>query len=183
MANAKGINFVDMVKFLRSQRAAALELMPESLRHYLDERINLAAWYPEEDMIGLVRVLARLMPKSDEDPLVLIGRINARQHVKGAYSHLFNSSDLATLPRRAIALWKSMHDSGDFRVVMGDGEATAEIAGYAYPSPEMCVMTRPYLEELFRASGIEKIHVEKRACCLESDSACRYHVAWDAVDA
>lgn len=182
MAMAKGINFVDMVKFLRSQRAAALGLMPESLRHYLDDRISVASWYPEEDMIGLVRVLVQLMPETDEDPLVVIGRINARQHVKGAYNHLFTSSELGTLPLRAVALWKSMHDSGDFRVVMGEGEATAEITGYASPSPEMCVMIRPYLEELFRATGIEKARVEKRSCCREGDSSCRYHVVWESGD-
>ena len=182
MANAKGINLVDMVKFLRAQRETSLPLLPAPLRHYLDETINIAAWYPEEDMIGLVRVLAQLMPQTGEEPLVLIGRINAREHVKGAYNHLFENGQLSTLPIRAKALWKSMHDSGDFRLAMADGEATAEVVGYAYPTPEMCVMIRPYVEELFRATGIEKIHVEKRSCCREGDAACRYHVTWSSPE-
>ncbi len=182
MGNAKGINLVEMVKFLRVRRAEALELLPESLHHYLDENINVASWYPEADMIGLVRVLAKFIPETDEEPLVLIGRINARQHVdEGPYKHLFDNAELATLPLCAVALWKSMHDSGTFRVVLGKGEATAEVSGYDDPSPEMCLMIRPYIEELFRASGIEKVKVEKRACCLEGDSACRYHVDWEPL--
>jgi hypothetical protein len=62
---------------------------------------------------------------------------------------------------------------------MDDGEATAEVVGFAATSPEMCVMIRPYVEELFRATGIEKVTVEKRLCCLEGASSCRYHVSWD----
>ncbi len=178
-ARAKGINFVGMVKFLRTQREAALELLPESLRHYLDDQISVASWYPEEDMIGLVRVLAKLMPPGQEEPLVLIGRINARQHIEGVYNHLFESPDLLTLPLRAVALWKSMHDSGDFKIVLDAGEATVELSDYGHPSREMCVMVRPYLEEFFRASGIEKVDVEKQACCLDGASTCRYQVRWE----
>jgi hypothetical protein len=182
MANAKGMNFVGMVKFLRGQREASLELLPESLRHYLDDRISVASWYPEKDMIGLVNVLAKLMPETDEDPLVMIGRINAREHVKGAYNHLFESPRPESLPLRANALWKSMHDTGEFRVVMSDSEATAEVSGYADPSPEMCVMIRPYTEELFRASGLKDIFVEKRSCCREGASVCQYYVSWNAIE-
>lgn len=183
MAKTKGTNLVEMVKFLRAQREASLELMPEPLRHYLDENVSVASWYPEEDVIDLVKVTIQLIPETDEDPLVVVGRINALQHVKGAYNHLFDSPELATLPIRANALWQSMHDSGEFRVALADGEATAEVTGYACPSPEMCVMIRPYIEELFHASGIEKVLVEKRACCLEGDSTCRYHVLWDSAEA
>ncbi|MGH0029302.1 MAG: hypothetical protein ACQGVC_05900 [Myxococcota bacterium] len=182
MPKTKGINVLEMVKFLRARRDAALELMPETLRHYLDERINVASWYPEEDMIGLVRVLVQLLPEGDEEPLVSIGRLNAHQHIEGTYKHLFESPRSATLPLRAATLWKSMHDSGEFRVVMGDGEATAEVSGYAYPTPEMCTMIRPYLEELFRASGIEKVQVDKRACCRVGASVCRYRVSWESLD-
>ncbi len=183
MDKAKGINFVDMVKFLRVRREESLKIMPEELQHYLDARISVSAWYPEADMIGLVRVLVQLMPETEEDPLVLIGRINARQHIKGAYKHLFESSELSTLPLRASTLWKSMHDSGEFRLVMGDASATAEVSGYSHPSPEMCVMIRPYIEELLRASGIEGIRVEKESCCRKGDSACRYAVSWDSHQA
>jgi hypothetical protein len=55
MANAKGTSLIDMVEFLRSRRDEAMALRPSELRHYLDEKINVASWYPEQDMIGLVK--------------------------------------------------------------------------------------------------------------------------------
>ena len=178
MANAKGISLVDMVKYLRSRREQAIPLLPERLRRYLDEKINIAQWYPEEDMIGLVRVLAQLMPAASEPPLRLIGRLNARHHVSGAYAHLFADADVKRLPLRARSLWKAMHDTGDLRMVVSDGEAEVEIAGYGHPSAEMCEMIQPYLEELFSAAGLTKVSIVKRACSRAGGLACRYYVSW-----
>ena len=178
MANAKGISLVDMVKFLRSRREDALPLLPARLHRYLDERINIAQWYPEEDMIGLVRVLVQLMPETPEPPLRLIGRLNARHHVTGAYAHLFSDADPAHLPLRARSLWKAMHDTGELRMIVAEGEAEVEITGYGYPSPEMCEMIQPYLEELFASAGLEKVRIDKRGCCRAGAAACRYYVSW-----
>jgi hypothetical protein len=178
VANAKGISLVDMVKYLRSRREDATPLLPERLRRYLDEKINIAQWYPEEDMIGLVRVLAQLMPAASEPALRLIGRLNARQHVTGAYAHLFADADVQRLPLRARSLWKTMHDTGDLRMLVGDGEAEVEIIGYGYPSAEMCEMIQPYLEELFSAAGLKQLQIVKRGCCRAGGAACRYYVSW-----
>jgi len=180
VANAKGISLIDMVKFLRSRRREAAALLPEDLQHYLDEHISVARWYPEQDMIGLVKVLVRLMPEVLEEPLVTIGRLNARHHVKGAYNHFFRDLELSMLPIRATALWRSMHDTGEMTVRLGDNEAVVEIADYGYPSPEMCVMVQPYLEELFRAAGVEKPTTEKKRCRLRGDPVCSYDITWGA---
>jgi hypothetical protein len=178
VANAKGISLVDMVKFLRSRREDAIPLLPPQLHRYLDAKINIAQWYPEADMIGLVRVLVQLMPATAEPALRVIGRLNARYHVSGAYAHLFKDADVQRLPLRARSLWKAMHDTGDLRVVVGDHEAEVEITGYGYPTPEMCEMIQPYLEELFASAGLKRLRVEKRACCRAAGPACRYTVSW-----
>lgn len=183
MAKAKGVSLIDMVKFLRSKREVAAPLMPEKLRHYLDEQINVAKWYPEEDMIGLVRVLVHFLPAASESSLRQIGRLNARQHIAGAYAHLFGDVDLSVLPMRARVLWKAMHDTGDLQMSVGDGEATVELPGYGYPNAEMCEMIQSYLEELFLAGGLEKVEIAKRTCCLEGDPVCRYAVSWEAARA
>ena len=65
--------------------------------------------------------------------------------------------------------------------MLEDGAATAEILRYGYPSPEMCVMARPYLEELFYAVGVEKVEVEERACRCMGDPACSYNIRWESV--
>ena len=181
MANAKGMSLTEMVKFLRSRRAEATALLPAELRHYLDEKINVARWYPEQDMVGLVRVLARLLPASHEEPLVTIGRLNARHHMQGAYRHLFDGFDLSRVPLRAVTLWRSMHDTGDLHVTLREREAQVDVVDYGHPSPEMCVMIRPYLEELFSAAGAKNVRSEKSACCLAGAGACSYRILWESA--
>jgi hypothetical protein len=129
------------------------------------------------DMVKFLRS-RRDMPATSEPALRVIGRSNARYHVSGAYSHLFTDADVQRFPLSARSLWKAMHDTGDLRMVVGDGEAEVEITGYGYPSPEMCEMIQPYLEELFASAGLKQPHIEKRACCRAGGAACRYYVRW-----
>ena len=178
MAKTKGTNLVDMVKFLRTQRAAALELLPRRLHFYLEDQLRVTAWYPEEDMIELVRVLAKLLPGSGEDPLVRIGRLNARMHLQGAYSHLLQEAEPSVLPIRAVALWKSMHDTGEFKLGVEVDHAEARLSGYGHPTPEMCIMLGAYLLELFELSGVRDTKVEEHACCRLGAPACRWRITW-----
>lgn len=174
----KGTNLIDMVKFLRSQRDAARRLLPEPLHRYLDERLNVAAWYPEEDMIGLVQALAKLLPRSAEDPLILIGRLNARSHLQGTYAHLLKDASPSTLPVRAVALWKTMHDTGEFQLRVDEASADARLSGYGHPTAEMCAMLAGYLLELFVVAGAADVKIDEIACCRRGASACRWQIAW-----
>ena len=60
MGKAKGMTLVGAVKYLRRHRAEACATLPKELQHYLDERIRSAAWYPERDMLELIRATARI---------------------------------------------------------------------------------------------------------------------------
>jgi hypothetical protein len=183
-AQTKGTNLIDMVKFLRTQREAALRLLPERLHPYLEKRLNVAAWYPEEDMIGLVQALAELIPGSREDALVQIGRLNARMHLSGAYAHLLSDMRPDGLPVRAVALWQTMHDTGDFKLAVADEEAEARLSGYGHPTAEMCTMLGAYLLELFCLAGVRDAKVEEVACCRRGARECRWRIAWtSATDA
>jgi hypothetical protein len=177
-ANTKGTNLVDMVRFLRGQREAARALLPARLHHYLDEQLNVAASYPEEDMIGLVRALAKLLPSAGEDPLVRIGRLNARMHLQGTYEHLIADARPAALPVRALALWRSMHDTGEFRLAVEEDHAEARLAGYGFPSAEMCTMLGAYLLELFELAGVKAPRVAELSCCRKGAPECRWRIEW-----
>jgi hypothetical protein len=179
-AKTKGTNLVDMVKFLRSQREAALALLPAHLHAYLETPLSVAAWYPEADMIELVKVLAQLLPGGEEEPLVRIGRLNARMHLQGTYAHLIEDARPEALPIRAVALWRSMHDTGEFRLAFeGDG-AEARLAGYGHPTAEMCTMLGAYLLELFTLAGVQGVKVSESSCCRAGAPECRWRIEWES---
>ena len=132
-------------------------------------------------MIGLVRALAELIPGSREDALVRIGRLNARMHLQGAYAHLLSDARPDGLPVRAVALWQTMHDTGDFRLSVADGEAEARLSGYGHPTAEMCAMLGAYLLELFCLAGVADAKVAETSCCRAGASECRWHIAWTSA--
>jgi hypothetical protein len=181
MANArsKGTNLLDLVKYMRTRREDAKRVLPKAIHHYLDETINVAAWYPEDEAIELVRALVKLMPQPREEALMLVGRMNAQLHVEGTYSHLLADLTLAVLPARTVALWKSMHDTGDLRMkIVDDGEAELRLTGYQPPNPEMCLMIRGYMIHAFELAGARDVKVDERACCCDGARACVWRVEW-----
>jgi hypothetical protein len=184
VAKTKGSNLVDMVKFLRSSREAALPLLPMRLHRYLDERVQISQWYPEEDMIDLVRVLAKLLPSGGGDVFERIGTLNARNHLEGVYEHLLTDLDLASLPSRLIALWGTMHDTGSCHMnVEGPGQALVELVEYGYPTREMCAIVGAYVREAFRLAGLRAPRVSKLDCRLNGSERCSWQVRWEEAAA
>ena len=78
MSKAKGTTLVALVKFLRSQRERALAALPPSLHAYLDERIQASSWYPEADLLSLIRVMVAMIPGRRDVVLAQLGVALAR---------------------------------------------------------------------------------------------------------
>ena len=84
MARAKGASLLGAVKWLRHDREAALRALPARLHPYLDARIQVASWYPEEDLLELIRALARILPANGADVYEQMGRFSARDQLAGS---------------------------------------------------------------------------------------------------
>ena len=83
------------------------------------------------------------------------------------------------LPIRAVALWKSMHDTGEFRLGVDGRSAEARLAGYGYPTAEMCTMLGAYLYELFALAGATDLKVSEPTCCRAGARECRWQIRWE----
>jgi len=126
----KGIAIVPIIQALRANEAWARTAMPEALRHYLTDHINAAAWYADEDWLGLLRVLAKAIPpeSAPEGPYVMFGRsaalrdvgddqsevpAAARTSTGGVYRQLASGKlDPIALARRVTTVWSLYHDTG-----------------------------------------------------------------------
>jgi hypothetical protein len=181
MAKAKGASLLGAVKWLRRSRETALGLLPPRLHHYLDERIQVASWYPEEDLLDLVRALARVLPAGQGDVYEQMGRVTARDQLAGVYRHLLEGGDALSLPRRGLVLWQSQHDSGRLQVtVQGPGRARVEVSDYGLPSREMCKILLGYTAEMFAIAELPNPRVEKTGCRLDGAAQCSWLCSWDA---
>jgi hypothetical protein len=182
MSKAKGTTLVTLVKFLRSQRERALAALPASLHSYLDERIHPSSWYPEADLLGLMRVMVAMTPGSRDASLTQMGVALAREHLGGIYDHLKLDAkgDPATMARRCFALWGSQHDSGTLSLEMiAPGRALLEVRDYALPSTEMCGVLTGYLGESLRLGGAANLRLVELSCRTAGSDVCNWSAEWD----
>ena len=181
MAKAKGTTLLTLVKFLRSQGKTVRERLSPDLHHYLEERIQPALWYPEEDLLALIRAMLELIPLSRGEALAEMGRTVAREHLEGVYEHLRvdERSGLATLTRRSYALWASMHDTGRMVARLeGESRASFELCDYGLPSPEMCAILSAYFSETLRMAGVVDPEVREIECRGDGALTCRWEASW-----
>jgi hypothetical protein len=172
MGKTKGSAVLPAVKLLRSRRAKASGLVPPELAHYLEERIVVASWYPEEDLIRLLDVCAEVMP---EGGFELMGALGARTHLEGVYADLLHRS----APTRARTLWKTQHDSGVLSVTSETPvSVTYELVDWAHASGAYCRLLGAYFAEAHRLSGAAEPTFEHPACRGASHDRCVWIVRW-----
>jgi len=179
VGNAKGMALVGAVKYLRLRRAEALATLPRELHHYLDVRIRTSAWYPERDMLELIRATARLVTGPVDQVLEIMGETSAREHA-GVYSDLLTGSSTS----RAFALWSTQHDTGELRMMEeAPNRVRMEIVGYEDPSREMCLVYQGYIKGMLLMNGFSDLLVEKISCRIWGDDRCTWRASWKRGDA
>jgi len=174
VGKAKGMALVGAVKYLRQRREAALATLPSELHHYLDERVRTSAWYPERDMLELIRATARLVSGPIDQVLEIMGETSAREHAD-VYGDLLTGSSTS----RAFALWSTQHDTGELRMTEEAPRCVRmEIIGYEDPSREMCLVTQGYFKGVLLMNDVRDLSVEKVACRIWGDDRCTWRAAW-----
>ena len=83
MARVKGAAIVDSVRYLRRHKDEARRLLPPALHHYLAQRVLLATWSPEEDLVPLVRAMAQIQGEPEDAFYQKSGRLAAYAHAQG----------------------------------------------------------------------------------------------------
>ena len=179
MGRAKGTTLINAVKALRMKRNEALRLLPKHLHRYLEERILVSSWYPEEDLLEILRTLAKLLPAAGTDVFEFMGRVSARSDLGGVYASLLRQGDPATTLRRTAVTWKHYHDTGKEEVIeSSDGHAVIEISGFDSPSREICSTVKGWIYELVELAGGKDIRVDHPQCVPEGASSCRFKATW-----
>jgi hypothetical protein len=176
MAKAKGTILLGIVKFLRKHRERAVRLLAPELHHYLEEKIFLSAWYPEEDLIALIRARLRVSGGSEDEMLDAMGRMVVQTHADGVYSHLLERGGGGAATE---ALWSSQHDTGTLTSTReGRTSSRLELSGYGHPSREMCRIVQSYIAETLRLAGMIDVSAKELSCAARGDAQCSWRYRW-----
>jgi hypothetical protein len=178
MPKVKGTNVVGAVKLLRANRERALTLLPARLHHYLQERLLVSSWYPEEDQIELLRVIARLMPPTP-NPFVVMGMTTAQADLTGIYRNSLRADDPQRTLLAAGGLWRNYHDTGEMSASdEGSKAAVVRLRGYQAACVEMCRVVEGYLIGCSRVAGASDVRTTKLTCSLDGAPECSWRLAW-----
>ena len=177
--NCKGTDVLNAVKWLRLNRERALAMLPPRLHHYLEDRILVSSWYPEEDQFGLLKVIAALMPAGGPDPWVLMGRATANTNLTSLYRNQLRVGDPERTLTFASAFWRNGHDTGELSITSdGPTRLIGRLRGYRRPSRELCKIVSGYFLELVKLSAQKEGSVVHSACALDGASDCLWTVSW-----
>ena len=180
MAKVKGAAIVDSVRYLRRHKDEARKLLAPELHHYLAKRVLIASWYPEEDLVPLVRAMAAIQGSDGDAFFDKAGRLAAFTHAQGVYRLLLRDGDPASLARRAFVLWTSMHDTGSMEMVLDDpGRVCVAVRDFGAPTREFCMINGGYIAATFEITGCQQVRVEKESCCVDGAPECSWQVTWD----
>ena len=179
MAKVKGSSMVNAVKALRLKKDEARAILPPELHHYLVDRMLISSWYPEEDLLGLLKALNKILPDQGMDVYEFMGLMSARADLSGVYSNMFRPGDPVGSLKRGSVIWQSHHDTGKLELVEASAEsAVIRLAGFALPSRELCGTIRGWIREHIATAGGGDVVVVESQCVVKGDPECRFEARW-----
>ena len=175
MGKSKGTVFLKAVKVLRGRKAEALARLPKSLHHYLEDRIVVASWYPEDDFYELLCACASLFPGGDS-AFDLLGAATARDHAEGMYVDTLKREPVS----RARIMWKTQHDTGDLVLAhLSENSARYELSGWSQTQPRYCRVVGGYFTELHRLTGAASPTYTHPVCrSAKGTDRCVFVISW-----
>jgi predicted hydrocarbon binding protein len=178
VAGAKGTAVLQLVKALRSLGEPARRALRPGLHHYLDERVLVTKWYPEEEYIELITTLSQVMPVPDGVSVWdQFGKAAARHDLTSVYKGMVRGGTLLGTLKAARDLWKLYHDTGRI-VIAGDEErATFDVFDYASVHAGHCRFLTAYLREHLRMATGRDYEVRETLCRSLGNDRCRREFA------
>ena len=173
MASVKGTIMLPLVKGIRAGVPGARSVLAPELHRYLEERIIVSEWYPEEDHLALLRVLGRAM---GPNAYLRMGHHLAQFELGGVYKLSLHAGDARRTLRAFVSLWPQNHDTGKIELSdRKDGGARYTLTEFALPAREICEVVTGYLTEAMRMCIGETVIVVHPRCRANGGPVC----VWD----
>lgn len=154
MSRIKGIALVNAVKALRVHRMAAMRVLPAELHNYLTTRILVTEWFPAQDLIELLRALAKIRPDPGYDVWEFFGRQGVKDDFESVYAALVKQGDPARTLELYPLTWSLYHDGGVCEVEFEAGNrAQIEIDDELTRIDEFCRLQTGHFTQLLLQAG------------------------------
>jgi hypothetical protein len=167
-----------LVKGLRANAKDALHRVPEELRHYLEERILVSNWYPEEDHLALLRIFGKATGLGPEGSYIPFGHFLAQFELGGVYRGSLHVGNLDRTFRAFVKLWPQNHDTGTLEFTPKRRGYTLTLTGYALVAHEICDIVTGYMDEAVRMVGAAPAWVHHTKCRTHGAPVCVWEITF-----
>jgi hypothetical protein len=165
MRQVKGVLFLDYVRMLKAHKGVEWSSMlaPADLR-YLDEPIDVTAWYPMETFERMGNAILRFVAGDQLMPVQLWGRFSAAQ-MRNVNPKLLSAGDPVETLHRFKVMRATFFDFPALEILMlHEGEAQIEVRYHmGMPAEEAAaVQTMGFFEGLLDLAGAKDIEARFR---------------------
>lgn len=181
MRNVKGVLFLDYVRMLKAHKAVEWSacLQPSDLR-YLDQQIDITAWYPMETFERMGNAILRFVARDQLLPVQLWGRLSAAQ-MRATNPKLLAPDDPVETLHRFKVMRETFFDFAALDILMlHDGEAQIAIRYHmGMPAEEAAaVQTMGFFEGLLDLAGAKHVEARFREKSWENDAQTVLVLCW-----
>ena len=183
MRQVKGVLFLDYVRMLKAQKSMDWpSIFPASDVRYLEEQIDITAWYPMDTFERMGNAILRFVAGAQLLPVQLWGRFSAAQ-MRNINPKLLAAGDPVETLHRFKVMRATFFDFPALEILMlHEGEAQIEIRYHmGMPAEEAAaVQTMGFFEGLLDLAGAKEIEARFREKSWLDDERTVLVLRWTA---
>jgi len=181
MRQVKGVLFLDYVRMLKAHKGVEWSaILPASDLTYLDQQIDITAWYPMETFERMGNAILRFVAGGQLMPVQLWGRFSAGQ-MRTAQPKLLAPRDPVETLHRFKVMRQTFFDFDALEILMlHEGEAQIVIRYHmGMPAEEAAaVQTMGFFEGLLELAGAKEIRAQLREKSWAGDARTLLDLRW-----
>lgn len=164
------------VKTLRTMRARSERVLEPELLPFLDEKVLPSNWYDEDDFMGLLEALVRILPPQ-LDIWEWVGAAGAEADFTTVYSAFVQKGRPEFAISRYPRIWRLYHDNGGLEVKLDRDRGTIDGTGYMLQNPNFARLQAGHFRRLLELGGARDVAVRLVRPATGSSPG-RWDLAW-----
>lgn len=181
MRQVKGVLFLDYVRMLKAHKGVEWSsILPASDVRYLEQQIDITAWYPMESFERMGNAILRFVAGGQLQPVQIWGRFSAAQ-MRATSPMLLAANDPVETLHRFKVMRETFFDFSALDLLMvHEGEAQIAIRYHmGMPAEEAAaVQTMGFFEGLLDLAGAKHIQAKFREKSWDGDARTVLDIRW-----
>ena len=185
LGNTKAAGINAMLRWIEATKgkpmvARIFDELPLEQRKLLSVKVFDNEWVDDRVAVALIQAIDRVLGAGDGAYFRLVGRVVARETLRGIYRIFLKLAGMDVVVRRANSIWRAYFDTGRFEIVeVGKGFARVRLLDYP-PYSTTCPGIMGWIDVIYEFYGLDGTIVHP-SCRRTGAEFCEFHQTWKAA--